>query len=417
MDFRKGLFSILNVVWYVENSIEKQQMIGWLEEFLPYTFIECTQPSTHEVAIFVYEINHLFDWVKVKRLKKNYPNSIIVPIVAVHLTYSAGIAIELNLLALLIKPLQKQKFLRIVKKLYASYKDQQASTVTMLELSQQIPHNHTSPFREAFLRRLIRGEINSEQEIVQASSFLSSDCIPNIVFLIQGYVDSQQNRPILHDASSVITNIFRQHFSDKAPLSFLNFERYLLVLMRIPQTYTSFKHWTDGVTTLMTVIELLKRDYNIHLFIGIGGVFTHAMQVKESYSQARKARRKPPVDNIHIRFYEDLTKHEQLQKAIQYIEEHYDEQLIVRDVAKSINFSPTHFSRLFKKETGRNFVDYVAYTRIIKTLPSLRKFDYTIEKISASSGFNTPNYYSLTFKKYVGISPTDYRNTIEILFK
>ena len=392
-------------------------MIGWLEEFRPLTFTESSHPSAQEVAIFVYEINDLFDWVKVKRLKKNYPNSIIVPIVAVHLTYSTGIAIELNLQALLIKPLQKQKFLRIVKKLYTSYKEQQASTVTMLELSQQIPHDYTSPFREAFLRRLIRGEINNEQEIVQASSFLSSDCIPNIVFLIQGYVDVQQNRPIPYDASSVITNVFRAHFSDKAPLSFLNFERYLLMLMRIPPSFTSFKHWTEGVMTLLTVIELLKREYSIHLFIGIGGVFLQSMQVKESYSQARKARRKPPVDNIHLRFYEDLTKHEQLQKALLYIEEHYDEQLIVSDVAKSINFSPTHFSRLFKKETGRNFVDYVAYTRIIKTLPYLRKFDYTVEKIAASSGFNTPNYYSLTFKKYVGISPTDYRNTIEILFK
>lgn len=411
------MFRILSVVWYVENSREKQQMIAWLEEFLPHTFTECKQPSTQEVAIFVYEINHLFDWVKVKRLKKNYPNSIIVPIVAVHLTYSAGMAIELNLLALIIKPLHKQQFLRIVKKLYTSYKNQQASTVTMLELSQQIPHNHTSPFREAFLRRLIRGEINNEQEIVQASSFLSSDCIPNIVFLIQGYIDVEPNRPALYDASSVITNVFRQHFATKAPLSFLNFERYLLLLMRIPTMYTSFKHWSEGVTTLLTVIELLKRDYNIHLFIGVGGVFLQSMQVKESYSQARKARRKPPVDSIHIRFYEDLTKHEQLQKAIHYIEEHYDEQLIIGDVAKSINFSPTHFSRLFKKETGRNFVDYVAFTRIIKTLPFLRKFDYTIEKIAASSGFNTPNYYSLTFKKYVGISPTDYRNTIEILFK
>ncbi|AVK98103.1 AraC family transcriptional regulator [Lysinibacillus sphaericus] len=392
-------------------------MLGWLEEFLPNTFTECTQPRAHEVVIFVYEIRGLFDWIKVNRLKKHYPNSIIVPIVAVHLAYSAGIAIELNLQALLIKPLHKQKFLRIVKKLYTSHKEQQASTVTMLELSQQFPQDHTSPFREAFLRRLIRGEINNEQEIVQASSFLSTDCIPNIVFLIQGYVDIQQNRPIPYDASSVITNVFRQHFADKAPLSFLNFERYLLLLMRIPITHTSFKHWTEGVTTLLTVIEQLKNDYSIHLFMGIGGVFLQSMQVKESYSQARKARRKPPVDNIHIRFYEDLTKHEQLQKAIHYIEEHYDEQLVISDVAKSINFSPTHFSRLFKKETGRNFVDYVAYTRIIKTLPYLRKFDYTIEKIAASSGFNTPNYYSLTFKKYVGISPTDYRNTIEILFK
>ncbi|MEK3730194.1 MULTISPECIES: helix-turn-helix transcriptional regulator [unclassified Lysinibacillus] len=398
----------------MESSFDKQQMSEWLKEVLPNALEECKVPKREDEVIIVYEVNRLFDWVKINRLKRNYPNSIIVPIVTEHLTYSTGIAIELVLPALLIKPLQKSKFLRIVKKLYTSYQDKKASTLTMLELSQQVSQHHTSPFREAFLKRLIRGEIDNEQEIIQSASFLSTNCIPNIVFLIQGYIDSDA---IPHDASSNITNVFRQHFANKAPLSFLHFERYLLLLMRIPTEYNSFKHWTVGESCLLEVIETLKKDYCIHLFMGVGGVFQDAMHVKESYSQARKARRKPPIDNIHIRYYEDLTKHVQLQKAIHYIEEHYDEQLTVRDVAKYISFSPTHFSRLFKKETGRNFVDYVAFTRIIKSLPFLRKYDYTVEKISSTCGFNTPNYYSLTFKKYVGISPTDYRNTTEILFK
>ncbi|WP_342442657.1 AraC family transcriptional regulator [Lysinibacillus sp. FSL K6-0057] len=401
----------------MESSFDKQQMSEWLKEVLPNALEECKMPKPEDEVIIVYEVNRLFDWVKINRLKRNYPNSIIVPFVTEHLTYSTGIAIELVLPALLIKPLQKSKFLRIVKKLYTSYQEKKASTLTMLELSQQVSQQHTSPFREAFLKRLIRGEIDDEQEIIQSASFLSTSCIPNIVFLIQGYIDGDDKRAIPHDASSSITTVFRQYFADKAPLSFLHFERYLLLLMRIPSKYNSFKHWAEGEACLLEVIETLKKDHSIHLFMGIGGVFQDAMHVKESYSQARKARRKPPIHNIHIRYYEDLTKHEQLQKAIQYIEEHYDEQLTIRDVAKYISFSPTHFSRLFKKETGRNFVDYVAYTRIIKTLPFLRKYDYTVEKISSTCGFNTPNYYSLTFKKYVGISPTDYRNTTEILFK
>ncbi|UZN00349.1 AraC family transcriptional regulator [Lysinibacillus sp. MHQ-1] len=96
-----------------------------------------------------------------------------------------------------------------------------------------------------------------------------------------------------------------------------------------------------------------KKRTIVSIFLwGVGGVFQDAMQVKESYSQARKARRKPPIDNIHIRYYEDLTKHPQLQKAIQFIEEHFDEQLSISEVAKYISFSPTHFSRLFKKRNG-----------------------------------------------------------------
>ena len=408
---------IIGITWEIENPVDKQCMLTWLEEFLPNTFVECEDPSANETAMFVYEINNLFDWVKVNRLHRNYPNIIIIPIVAEHLTYSTSIAIELSLQALLIKPLHKSKFLRIVKKLYSSLNEEQAHKLTMFELSQQISQDHTSPFRESFLRRLIRGEIENEQEIIHAASFLSADNIPNIVFLIQGYMIIDDHHPKDIDASSIITSTFRKYFANKATMSFLNFERYLLLLMRIPSDYTSFKLWSEGVTCLLEVIEVLKRDYNIHLFMGIGEVYQQPMQVYHSYSQARKARKKPSADNIHMRFYENLTKNEQLQKAINYIEEHFDEPFILSDVANYINFSPAHFSRLFKKEIGLNFVDYVAFTRILKTLPFLRKYDYTIDRISTSSGFNTSNYYSLTFKKIVGITPSEYRHTKEILFK
>ena len=90
----------------------------------------------------------------------------------------------------------------------------------MLELSQQVSQQHTSPFREAFLKRLIRGEIDNEQEIIQSASFLSTSCIPNIVFLIQGYIDGANKKAVPHDASSSITTVFRQHFAEKASLSF-----------------------------------------------------------------------------------------------------------------------------------------------------------------------------------------------------
>ena len=108
----------------------------------------------------------------------------------------------------------------------------------MLELSQQVSQQHTSPFREAFLKRLIRGEIDDEQEIIQSASFLSTSCIPNIVFLIQGYIDGDDKRAIPHDASSSITTVFRQYFADKAPLSFyiLNAIYYFLCEFRLSTT-------------------------------------------------------------------------------------------------------------------------------------------------------------------------------------
>jgi AraC-like DNA-binding protein len=46
----------------------------------------------------------------------------------------------------------------------------------------------------------------------------------------------------------------------------------------------------------------------------------------------------------------------------------------------------------------------------------LRHTNHTIEWIAEELGFNTPNYFSGTFKKYVGLSPREYRATEEIIF-
>ena len=82
-----------------------------------------------------------------------------------------------------------------------------------------------------------------------------------------------------------------------------------------------------------------------------------------------------------------------------------------------MNFSVPYFSRMFKKETKKSYVDYVTFLKIMKSLPLLRMTNQTMEQISADTGFNTPNYYSSTFKKYVGLSPSEYRATYEIIFK
>ena len=88
----------------------------------------------------------------------------------------------------------------------------------------------------------------------------------------------------------------------------------------------------------------------------------------------------------------------------------------MNEVAANINFSPTYFSRLFKKETGHSFVSFLTLVRILRSIWLLRQTNQTIEQIAMDVGFNTPNYFSAIFKKEIGYSPSQYRLTKEILF-
>lgn len=99
-----------------------------------------------------------------------------------------------------------------------------------------------------------------------------------------------------------------------------------------------------------------------------------------------------------------------LDKAFQYIEENYKNQITLYDVATSVGFSKAYFSRAFKKATEKNFHNYLNEYRIRKVEQLLFEVDVTITEIAYASGFNSIVTFNRIFKQIKGCSPTDYVN-------
>ena len=98
-----------------------------------------------------------------------------------------------------------------------------------------------------------------------------------------------------------------------------------------------------------------------------------------------------------------------INRAIIYIKEHFAENIDLEDVSRNINISPYYFSRLFKQETGENFIEFLTYTRIQKAKEYLSNPDYSIKEVCSMCGYADPNYFSRIFRKYEGVSPSEYR--------
>lgn len=99
--------------------------------------------------------------------------------------------------------------------------------------------------------------------------------------------------------------------------------------------------------------------------------------------------------------------------ACLYIEENFD-RLITRDtVAAHLRISPNYFSRVFREQGAMTFSDYLTQVRIGKAKFMLEKYDLPLSQIAQRCGFNDFNYFYKVFKKVVGRTPTEYRNSVQ----
>lgn len=93
-----------------------------------------------------------------------------------------------------------------------------------------------------------------------------------------------------------------------------------------------------------------------------------------------------------------------------YIRDHYNrEDLSLREAAEAIKISPSYLSRLLRQETGLSFIDYLTQIRIKQAIRLLHDPTIKIFEIAERVGYNGQHYFSLAFKKVLGVSPAEYR--------
>jgi two-component system response regulator YesN len=95
--------------------------------------------------------------------------------------------------------------------------------------------------------------------------------------------------------------------------------------------------------------------------------------------------------------------------AMEYILEHYSEPSIsVGTVAQALGISDGHLSHTFKKETDLTLLNYLTRVRIRKAMELLRTCRYKVYEVADLVGYRDIAYFSTTFKKVAGVSPSEY---------
>ena len=96
-------------------------------------------------------------------------------------------------------------------------------------------------------------------------------------------------------------------------------------------------------------------------------------------------------------------------KIQDYLSLHYSEAITSEDVARELFFTQSYFCRLFKRQFGTSFLDYLSLYRISKAKGLLENPEAKVSEVAAAVGFMDSAYFSRCFKRLVGISPSEYK--------
>lgn len=98
-------------------------------------------------------------------------------------------------------------------------------------------------------------------------------------------------------------------------------------------------------------------------------------------------------------------------QALRYISLHYaDEDISITAIAQHLQVSEGHLSHVFKKETGYTVINYLTQYRIHRAMELLRDCRRKVYEVAGEVGYRDVTYFGSTFKKLVGVSPSEYQD-------
>jgi AraC-like DNA-binding protein len=106
---------------------------------------------------------------------------------------------------------------------------------------------------------------------------------------------------------------------------------------------------------------------------------------------------------------EGLPVREAVASAVAFINERFRYPVSLQDLADHAAISPYYFTRVFRQETGVTPHQYLVNTRLSNARFLLRTTEGTVKDIAIQTGWGSESTFCTAFRKYTGMTPTEYR--------
>ncbi len=153
----------------------------------------------------------------------------------------------------------------------------------------------------------------------------------------------------------------------------------------------------------------IERIMSQKIILGISREFMKTEEIPAMYKEASQAADSFSYSHGSYLFFYQEKLPDEIDKAMDYIEEHLEQSLALTEIAENSNMSVPNFCRKFKAKTGKTLVQYVNERKVECVKKKLLENNLSLAEIAEQTGFSNENYMVRVFKKVTGMTITDYR--------
>ena len=226
-------------------------------------------------------------------------------------------------------------------------------------------------------------------KVLESKNVLNEYLIMKKINLIYEYIRANDEEGIETQVNEIFQEIKKNETSD------VNYIKNLLIdicmiTLRIMYEKSDYKS------------ESYKGSANIHSDINSCSNITNAFKyVNDFILQVFQS-----VNSKEKKSYSAVTN-----KVIDYLNQNYYRKVSLNEVSQLVSLSPTHLSRVLKRDTGESYIDLFNNLKIAIAVKLLKETNLKVYEVANKVGIENYSYFYQLFKKITGISPTDYNKS------
>lgn len=182
-------------------------------------------------------------------------------------------------------------------------------------------------------------------------------------------------------------------FNNATPAS----AKYLLPILNQTVKFESVTSNPEIIISISKLADSLKKDSPHNSLYAVGKTYELLSLLYEHCVITSGQPRKPDA---------------RFGMVLEYINNHYTEDISAKDISHKFGYDETYFCRRFKEATGITTMNYIRILRIELAQKLLKETDESITNISWKCGYADTHYFSNCFKRQVGMTPTEFRGGI-----